>query len=215
MKDAIPALEGTRAAEHAGGYEKHDAARLAKGKLTALSFVLAVAVGSTSVAFAQSSSQSFDGGAFTLTYPSHWIPAEGFDDVSRGQALLVVRPATGASVERFAQCSLAREQHPNNLTQGALNAVVAGWTADNFHDPAHTLLSFSNEQVGGIRVASVVDEFVEPASGKTIRNFERHFAIVQGAEFASYFLWCGLAVPADAQDLAEVEAFAASLSFAR
>jgi hypothetical protein len=198
VKDIMAALEA-----------KHGVARV----FALVAIFVVICFGAT--ATADPTLQTFDEGRFSVSYPSHWTRAAGDDDVSRGQALLAVHRPSAPDVTRFLQCSIARTVQATTLTQSSLNANVAGWTAANFADPASRRrhISFTNEQVGSIRVVTLVDEFISPESGQPVRNFERHFAIVEGRQMVTYFLWCGISVPADEQDLRDVESFVSSVTF--
>lgn len=176
--------------------------------------MVVLAIMATAVGASAQSTQAFNEGGFTVSYPAQWIQA-GPGDVARGQALLAVRPQGPSSVDAFTQCSVRRSMHSGRQSQAALNSNVAGWTAESIRDGARSarVVRFSNERLGNVQVATLVDEFTEPATGQVVRTYERHFALPRGGQFASFFLWCGVSMPRSERELADVEAFVGSLTF--
>jgi hypothetical protein len=220
MKDIIAVLEAKRAAARAGGKETRCLAQLPR--LLIASAVIYFSVASAS--HADPISQTFDEGRFTLTAPVSWTLA-GEYDVSHGSALWAIRPTRQPTADSFVQCSLRVMPGTERRSQAEVNARVAGWTFERFRDATASrqrLISFSNEQVGGIQVVTIEHdrnytsegEFTTSSTDKVIRSFERHWGLARHGQEQVFTLWCGAPMPMVEQDTIDVGAVLSSLTFA-
>ena len=112
-------------------------------------------------------------------------------------------------------CAVRFDDRPTIATQTDANRWVASWDEAQMRRNAGesmevtSVVRFENADVDRIRVASFVYE------ASDVRIFQRFFVIAQGGRSRLYHMSCGVSLPANAADLAGMEAFLGSLSFSR
>jgi hypothetical protein len=149
-------------------------------------------------------------GTFTLTFPAGWRDAAIGREPEEVLQIVPQAPGEGLRI-----CAVRFDDRPTIATQTDANRWVASWDEAQMRRNAGesmevtSVVRFENADVDRIRVASFVYE------ASDVRIFQRFFVIAQGGRSRLYHMSCGVSLPANAADLAGMEAFLGSLSFSR